>query len=71
MASKNQDASKPLVSLEDIVTDFWSKYGRNYYTRYDYEGVTKERCVRVSAKFEINCRFSCLLLYESVRIYIP
>lgn len=41
LAHYNQDASKPLVSVESIVRDHWSKYGRNYYVRYDYEGVDK------------------------------
>jgi len=33
---------QPLVSVEDIVRQHWSTYGRNYYCRYDYEGVEKE-----------------------------
>ncbi len=28
-------------SVENIVRDHWSKFGRNYYTRYDYEGIDK------------------------------
>ncbi len=28
-----------LVSVENIVRAHWKKYGRNYYMRYDYEGV--------------------------------
>jgi phosphoglucomutase len=26
-------------SVENIVRDHWKAYGRNYYTRYDYEGI--------------------------------
>ena len=26
-------------SVADIVTDHWSRYGRNYYSRHDYEGI--------------------------------
>jgi phosphoglucomutase len=26
-------------SVEDIVRDHWRSYGRNYYTRHDYEGI--------------------------------
>eukprot|EP00301_Raphidiophrys_heterophryoidea_P016248 c25805_g1_i1.p1 GENE.c25805_g1_i1~~c25805_g1_i1.p1 ORF type:complete len:590 (-),score=140.22 c25805_g1_i1:46-1815(-) len=37
----NQDESKPLVHVEDIVKNHWQEYGRNYYCRYDYEGVDK------------------------------
>mmetsp|Transcript_16909 Transcript_16909/g.25380 ORF Transcript_16909/g.25380 Transcript_16909/m.25380 type:complete len:1059 (+) Transcript_16909:81-3257(+) len=40
LASENTDSSKPLVTVEDIVTKHWGKYGRNYYCRWDFEGVT-------------------------------
>jgi len=39
LASENTDTSKPLVTVEDIVTKHWAKYGRNYYCRWDFEGV--------------------------------
>ncbi|MCB1774197.1 MAG: alpha-D-glucose phosphate-specific phosphoglucomutase, partial [Gammaproteobacteria bacterium] len=26
-------------SVADIVTDHWARYGRNYYSRHDYEGI--------------------------------
>jgi phosphoglucomutase len=32
-------ANSPLVTVEDIVRQHWAEYGRNYYQRYDYEGV--------------------------------
>jgi phosphoglucomutase len=38
LASVNTDSSKPLVTVEDIVKKHWSKYGRNYYVRWDFEG---------------------------------
>ncbi|KAL7539659.1 hypothetical protein ACHAXR_009487 [Thalassiosira sp. AJA248-18] len=41
LAANNPDASKPLVSVEDIVKKHWSTYGRNYYCRWDFEGVDK------------------------------
>lgn len=28
--------------VETIVKDHWKKYGRNFYTRHDFEGVNKE-----------------------------
>ena len=28
-----------LIGIEEIMNDFWKTYGRNYYSRYDYEGV--------------------------------
>merc|ERR1719301_512767 len=41
LAAKNLDPSKELVSVESIAREHWAKYGRNYYARYDYEGVDK------------------------------
>ncbi|MES9856431.1 MAG: alpha-D-glucose phosphate-specific phosphoglucomutase [Sedimenticola sp.] len=29
------------ASVADIVTDHWRRFGRNFYTRHDYEGVDK------------------------------
>ncbi|CAN6478163.1 unnamed protein product [Victoria cruziana] len=41
LAFRNKDKlnGEKLVSVEDIVRDHWSIYGRHYYTRYDYENV--------------------------------
>lgn len=39
LAHKNKDASKHFVGVSDVVNDFWNTYGRNYYSRYDYENV--------------------------------
>jgi len=41
LASRNADPAAPLVSVEAIAMEHWAKYGRNYYARYDYEGVDK------------------------------
>ena len=30
-------------SVEDIVRQHWATYGRNFYSRHDYEGIDKER----------------------------
>jgi phosphoglucomutase len=58
LASVNTDASKPLVTVEDIVTQHWSKYGRNYYCRYDYEGVESAKAgammEKMRSEFESN-----------------
>lgn len=35
-------SEQKLVSVEDIVRQHWATYGRNYYTRYDYEGVAAD-----------------------------
>lgn len=42
LARKTKDAGK-LVSVEDVANEHWKQYGRNYYARYDYEGVDKPR----------------------------
>lgn len=41
LASVNTDSSKPLVTVEEIVTKHWAEYGRNYYCRWDFEGMDK------------------------------
>lgn len=33
----------PFVHVEEIVRRHWAEYGRNYYCRYDYEGVQSDR----------------------------
>lgn len=35
-------SEQKLVTVEDIVRQHWASYGRNYYTRYDYEGVAAD-----------------------------
>ena len=31
------------MPLEDVANAHWKEYGRNYYARYDYEGVDKAK----------------------------
>ena len=31
------------ISVQDIMTDHWQKYGRNYYARHDYEAVETDK----------------------------
>ncbi|CAD8049364.1 unnamed protein product [Paramecium sonneborni] len=38
LAHKNKDADH-FVTVEEIVTQHWQQFGRNYYSRYDYEQV--------------------------------
>eukprot|EP00756_Hemistasia_phaeocysticola_P003195 Hpha_TRINITY_DN12118_c0_g1::TRINITY_DN12118_c0_g1_i1::g.81892::m.81892/K01835/pgm; phosphoglucomutase len=43
-------AKKPAgTSVEDVVKAHWRKYGRNYYTRYDYEGVDLDNAKEMMA----------------------
>ena len=50
LASVNTDTSKPLVTVEDILKKHWAKYGRNYYCRWDFEGVDKASAEKMMAK---------------------
>jgi len=36
-------------SVEDIVHEHWKTYGRNYYSRHDYEGVESDRANKLMA----------------------
>merc|ERR1739845_89747 len=41
--AKKTEAAGKLVSVEDVANEHWKTYGRNYYARYDYEGVDKAK----------------------------
>ena len=41
LAAKNTSPGA-LVSVEEIVRKHWAEYGRNYYCRYDFEGLSTE-----------------------------
>lgn len=44
LAARNADTpAGSLVSVEHIVRAHWARFGRNYYRRYDYEEVEKEK----------------------------
>ncbi|TMS09373.1 Phosphoglucomutase-1 [Larimichthys crocea] len=40
-------------SVEDILKDHWLKYGRNYFTRYDYENVDIDAACEMMEDLEI------------------
>ena len=40
----NADPAAPLVSVEAIAMEHWAKYGRNFFSRYDYEGCESDPC---------------------------
>jgi phosphoglucomutase len=39
-------------SVEDIVREHWNRFGRNYYTRYDYEGINNQAAEELMAGVE-------------------
>ena len=45
-------------SVEEILNEHWQRYGRNYYSRHDYEGVESGAAAKVMA--EVSGRFSSL-----------
>jgi len=49
LAAANPDESKPLIGVADIAKAHWAEYGRNYYARYDYEGVDKAGAEKMMA----------------------
>jgi phosphoglucomutase len=51
----NNEPDKPFVSVEDIVRAHWSKYGRNYYCRYDYENIETEKADKLTDHLTQMC----------------
>merc|ERR1711871_1204648 len=49
LTARNPDPSAPLVTVEQIATEHWQEFGRNYYARYDFEGVDKEGANKMMA----------------------
>ena len=50
LADINKDTpAGSLISVDQIVRAHWAEYGRNYYQRYDYEGLTVEQATQVFA----------------------
>merc|ERR1712178_312799 len=41
-----------LMSVEDVAMEHWKQYGRNYYARYDYEGVDKPKAEEMMNKMK-------------------
>ena len=49
LAAKNTDPAAPLVGVKEVCEAHWKEYGRNYYARYDYEGVDKAAAEKMMA----------------------
>lgn len=45
LAYKNKDVpvGGTKVSIEDIAVSHWKEFGRNFFSRYDYEGVESDK----------------------------
>jgi phosphoglucomutase len=54
LADANPNSSEKLVTVEDIVTQHWNKYGRNYYSSWDFEGMDKAKCEAMMDKLRAD-----------------
>lgn len=54
LAHFNPEKGLPLVSVEDIVIQHWVKYGRNYYSRWDFEGMDKVKATAMIDKMRAD-----------------
>lgn len=39
--NKDKKPGERLVSVSDVVKDHWATYGRNFFSRYDYEVIAR------------------------------
>jgi len=43
IADQNKDTQEgQLIGVQQIMTKHWERFGRNYYSRYDYENVDSD-----------------------------
>jgi phosphoglucomutase len=54
LAHNNPDPSQPLVTVQEIVEKHWAKYGRNYYSRWDFEGVASDKANAMMEKMRAD-----------------
>jgi phosphoglucomutase len=47
LAEKNHENEGALISVRDVALDHWKTYGRDYYCRFDYEGLSLEESKQV------------------------
>ncbi|KAL4468805.1 hypothetical protein ABPG74_005308 [Tetrahymena malaccensis] len=59
IADRNVDKTQEghLIGVQQIVEEFWKTYGRNYYSRYDYEGVDADAANKVMAHLETQFKY--------------
>ena len=61
-ANENTVEGEQFVSVKDIVTNHWKKYGRHFYCRYDYEAVESDAANEVRTYESITFYFNKSLL---------
>lgn len=73
IADRNKD-KKPgekLVSVADIVKEHWATYGRNFFSRYDYEVTIFIRCILnnfLHNLYSFLRGFTLSLIYRNVNL---
>lgn len=50
----SNEKSDSFVTVKDIVSKHWTKYGRHFYCRYDYEGVDSDSANRMMELIRTN-----------------
>lgn len=54
LADRNKDYDEFKVTVNDIMQEHWKTYGRDYYCRYDYEGLSLDEAKKVVDNIESN-----------------
>jgi len=54
LAEKNYKNEGKLIGVRDIMLDHWKTYGRDYYCRFDYDGLTIEEANEVKSNLVKN-----------------
>ena len=57
LAEKNYGNTDKLIGVKEIVIDHWKIFGREYYCRYDYEGLETSEANQVKQNLEKNFEF--------------
>jgi phosphoglucomutase len=57
LAEKNLNNTGSLIGLQDIALDHWKTYGRDYYCRFDYEGLPVEQSKTVIDNLNSNFEY--------------
>lgn len=52
IAHENEGATGAFVSVEDVVKAHWREFGRNFFSRYDYEQVDSDDANKVMAELD-------------------
>jgi phosphoglucomutase len=62
LAEKNYYNEGTLIGVKDIVVDHWKTYGREYYCRFDYEGLSTEDANKVVENIDDSFRYFSVIL---------